>query len=60
MLLAHAEEIASALGLAEVRLYTGKLMVENVRLYQHLGYSVYREEPFKDTTTVHMQKRIIR
>jgi ribosomal protein S18 acetylase RimI-like enzyme len=60
LLLAHAEEMAAALGLAEVRLYTGKLMVENVRLYQRLGYFVYREEPFKNTTTIHMKKPIIR
>lgn len=60
LLLAHAEKVALALGITEVRLYTGKLMVENVQMYQRAGYSVYREEPFKDTVAVHMKKLIPR
>lgn len=37
-LLAHAEAIASHLGLAELRLYTNAAMTENLTLYLRLGY----------------------
>jgi len=37
-LMAHAEEVARALGLSELRLYTNELMVENVAWYPRLGY----------------------
>lgn len=38
MLVAHAESAARQLGHAEVRLYTNAAMVENLSLYEHLGY----------------------
>jgi len=37
-LLAFVEECAREAGLPEIRLYTGALMVENIRLYERLGY----------------------
>jgi ribosomal protein S18 acetylase RimI-like enzyme len=37
-LLAFAEEQARAAGLHELRLYTHERMVENIALYQRLGY----------------------
>ena len=37
-LLAFVEECAREAGLPEIRLYTGALMVENIRLYKQLGY----------------------
>ena len=37
-LMAHAEDEARALGLAELRLYTNERMVENVAWYPRLGY----------------------
>jgi ribosomal protein S18 acetylase RimI-like enzyme len=57
-LMAHAEEIAAALGLGEIRLFANKLFVENIRLYLRLGYRVDREEEFKGGLLVHMSKRI--
>ncbi len=43
-LLAHAETVARALGLAELRLYTNSLMAANVALYRRHGYAITREE----------------
>ena len=37
-LLAHAEQLASNLGKSLVRLYTNQRFVENIRLYQRVGY----------------------
>jgi hypothetical protein len=37
MLLAHAERLAASMGYREVKLYTNKLFVENVKLYQRSG-----------------------
>jgi ribosomal protein S18 acetylase RimI-like enzyme len=57
-LLAHAEQVAAALGYSETRLYTNQLMAENVRLYRKLGYRIDREEPIADGFRVHMSKRL--
>lgn len=43
-LLAHAEELASSLGLRELRLYTSVYLTDNVKLYKRVGYKVDREE----------------
>ncbi|MFO1159822.1 MAG: GNAT family N-acetyltransferase [Reyranellaceae bacterium] len=56
-LVAHAERLAAASGLAEVRLYTNKLFTANVALYQRLGYRIDREESLNGGTAVHMSKR---
>ena len=43
-LLAHAEELALSLQLRELRLYTSKMLTDNVKLYEGVGYEVDREE----------------
>ena len=44
-LLAHAEELASALSFSEARLYTNEAFVSNIKFYQQRGYSIYSREP---------------
>ena len=56
-LLKHAEELATSLGLSEVRLDTNKQFSSNIALYQRLGYAIEREEPFMDGFKVYMSKR---
>ena len=43
-LLAHAEELARSLMLDEVRLYKNGSFIENLRLYDRVGYQVDRKE----------------
>lgn len=57
-LLAHADALAAAAGLAEVRLYTNGKFAGNIALYVRCGYVVTREEPFMEGTVVHMAKRL--
>ncbi len=57
-LMAHAERLATELGLAEVRLYTNKQFQANVQLYLALGYRIDREEESALGVTVHMTKRL--
>ena len=58
-LLAHAEELAAALGYSEVRLYTNQRFAENVMLYQRLGYRIDREEQAGSLgIAVHMSKPV--
>ena len=58
LLLKHAEELASSLGLKRTRLYTNKLFAENLRLYEALGYRFDREEPLNSGVAIHMSKTI--
>jgi GNAT superfamily N-acetyltransferase len=55
-LLTLAEELASSCELAGVRLYTNKLFVRNIRLYEALGYRVEREEVRNGGIAVYMMK----
>jgi N-acetylglutamate synthase-like GNAT family acetyltransferase len=57
-LLAHAEAVATAHGLPELRLYTNVLFAENLQLYHKLGYRFDRAEPFKSSLTIHMSKPV--
>jgi GNAT superfamily N-acetyltransferase len=57
-LMAHAEQLAASLGHGEIRLYTNKLFVENLRLYRMLGYRVDREETLPTGVAVHMSKPV--
>jgi ribosomal protein S18 acetylase RimI-like enzyme len=57
-LMAHAEQVAQALGYGEVRLYTNKLFAENVQLYIRLGYRVDREAEFTGGIVIHMSKSV--
>jgi GNAT superfamily N-acetyltransferase len=54
-LMAHAEDVARALGRGRLRLFTNKLMADNIALYQRLGYKLDREERTPDgRDVVHM------
>jgi len=55
-LLKLAEGLAASLALAGVRLYTNKLFVQNIRLYEALGYRMEREEELNGGVAVHMIK----
>lgn len=55
-LLKLAEELATSLELAGTRLYTNRLFVQNIRLYETLGYRVEREEELNGGVAVHMMK----
>jgi len=57
-MLAHAEQLARALGFAELRLYTNKLFAENVAFYAKHGYRFDAETPFKGGMIVHMSRRL--
>jgi pimeloyl-ACP methyl ester carboxylesterase/N-acetylglutamate synthase-like GNAT family acetyltransferase len=58
-LLAHAEAIARAEGLGELRLYTNAAFARNIAIYQRAGYAIEREAPFAGGgTTVHLRKRL--
>jgi GNAT superfamily N-acetyltransferase len=54
-LMAHAKDIARALGRGRLRLFTNKLMADNIALYRRLGYTLDREERTPDgRDVVHM------
>jgi GNAT superfamily N-acetyltransferase len=57
-LLAHAEEWARRLGHRQLRLYTHESMVENIALYEGLGYREERRAPRHGATLVFMAKEI--
>ena len=57
-LLAHADALALAAGLGELRLLTNGKMTGNIALYRSVGYGVDREDPFLDGTVVYMSKRL--
>lgn len=58
-LMRHAETLARAAGLSGTRLYTNKLMTENIALYEALGYS-FEKETVHDggVVAVHMVREI--
>lgn len=58
LLMTHAEDLAAALGLGEIRLYTNTLFAGNIQFYDRLGYRVDSQEAFKGGTVVHMSKRV--
>ncbi len=55
-LLDWAEQQARQAGYSRLRLYTNGLMVENIALYQRLGYKETSREPYLGSTLVHMAK----
>ncbi|MGZ9190278.1 MAG: GNAT family N-acetyltransferase [Nitrospira sp.] len=55
-LLAFAEEEALSRGHREIRLFTNEKMVENIALYQSLGYRELRREPCQGTNIIYMRK----
>ncbi|MEI9421249.1 GNAT family N-acetyltransferase [Mesorhizobium sp. Cs1299R1N1] len=57
LLLERAETKAREAGRRELRLLTNGAFEANVSLYRTLGYTIDREEPFMNGTTVYMSKR---
>lgn len=57
-LLAHAETLAGAAGLTEIRLLTNGHMAANRALYRSVGYIETAEEPFMESTVVYLSKRL--
>jgi GNAT superfamily N-acetyltransferase len=58
-LLAHAAEFARSIGCRRLRLFTHRLMAENIELYLRLGYVIDREETTPDgRERVHMSMAI--
>ena len=55
-LMAHAEVLAREQGFGTIRLYTNQRFVENITLYQKLGYRIYREEVVPVGVVTHMSK----
>jgi ribosomal protein S18 acetylase RimI-like enzyme len=58
MLLAEAERLARERGLGEVRLYTNRLMVENLEMYPRLGYRETGRSTQHGYARVHFAKRV--
>lgn len=57
-LLRHADEVAAELGLPELRLYTNRLMAQNIALYRRHGYRLDRvDERSPHWSVVYMSKR---
>ena len=59
-LLAAAEERARALGLDEVRLYTGEPLTRNIAWYGRRGFVIDRIEELSERRLVHMKKSVDR
>ena len=53
-LIAFAEEEAKQRGYGEIRLYVNALMVENISLYQHIGFTEIERFHSKDTGRVYV------
>lgn len=58
-LLSHADALARAAGVSEVRLLTNEAFASNVALYERQGYAVTRTEPFMGGTTLYMSKLLV-
>jgi GNAT superfamily N-acetyltransferase len=59
-LMAMAEQQAHLAGMAEMRLYTHELMVENIALYQRLGYREVERREEHGFRRVFMRKPIVK
>jgi ribosomal protein S18 acetylase RimI-like enzyme len=57
-LLAKAEEVARAQGIAALVLYTGQPLVKNIAWYERHGYVITRTEHRPDRAIVHMKKQL--
>ena len=55
-LLAHAEDLAAAAGLAALRLFTNARMERNIVLYERAGYRIETREMLETGAGVHMLK----
>ncbi len=58
-LMTHAIDVAHLLKRNRLRLYTNKLMAQNISMYQKLGYTIDRVEKIPDSgEAVHMSKDV--
>lgn len=57
-LIEAAEDVARTLGYATVRLYTHETMVENVALYEHLGFSITHRTKERGFDRIYMAKAV--
>lgn len=57
-LLRHAEAVARGRGLRAVYLYTHERMVENLALYERIGYVEYERRQHGAAHIVHMRKAL--
>jgi ribosomal protein S18 acetylase RimI-like enzyme len=57
-LLEHAEDIARNEGFESVRLYTHERMVENLALYERIGYVEYERRRHGGAVIVHLRKSL--
>lgn len=57
-LLAHAEALAHAAGMTELRLLTNGAFAANIALYQRIGFVITAREPFGDGETVYMARHL--
>ncbi len=53
-----AEEVAKTLGYGTVRLYTHETMVENIGLYEHLGFAVTHRATERGFDRIYMSKTV--
>ena len=53
-----AEDVAKTLGYATVRLYTHETMVENIALYEHLGFSITHRAKERGFERIYMAKHV--
>ena len=53
-----AEEEGRRQGFRELRLYTNEKFVENIALYERLGYAETERQPYKESAVVFMRKAI--
>jgi GNAT superfamily N-acetyltransferase len=58
LMLNFAERRAHELNLADVRLYTGEKLRDNVDWYRRRGFAIERLETLADRAIVHMRKRL--
>jgi ribosomal protein S18 acetylase RimI-like enzyme len=57
-LMDFAEEEGRRQGFRELRLYTNEKFVENIALYERLGYAETERQPYQESVVVFMRKAI--